>query len=112
MIFQVVAGIKYLHDQNIVHGDIKPQNLLVGSAATGEGRVVKIADFGISHMVFGSTQKLLDTAGTPAFMSPEICSGTAFSGQLADVWAVGATMFMLIYGRPPFVAAQVGKEIN
>jgi serine/threonine protein kinase len=42
----VVSGIKYLHLQNVVHGDIKPQNLLLG-----EDGIVKIADFGISHML-------------------------------------------------------------
>jgi serine/threonine protein kinase len=85
-----------------VHGDIKPQNLLVG-----DDGVVKIADFGISKILHGSNQKLLDTAGTPAFMSPELCSGESYSGFLADVWALGATMFMIRCGRPPFVASTV-----
>eukprot|EP01041_Mallomonas_annulata_P003093 gene3093-6067_t len=99
---QVCAGVRYLHFQNVVHGDIKPQNLLVG-----EDGVVKIADFGISKMLSGSSQKLADAAGTPAFMSPELCelrNGVEFSGQLADVWALGATMFMLKFGHPPFIA--------
>lgn len=104
---QVVQGIKYLHLQNVVHGDIKPQNILVG-----EDGIIKIADFGISKMMSGSSQKLADAAGTPAFMSPEICEltdGAEFSGQLADVWALGATMFMLRFGHPPFIA---GSLIN
>lgn len=99
---QVAAGIRYLHYQNIVHGDIKPQNLLIG-----EDGVVKIADFGIAKMLHASGQQLADASGTPAFMSPEIFDigkvGAAFSGQLADVWALGATMFMLRFGHPPFV---------
>jgi serine/threonine protein kinase/serine/threonine protein phosphatase PrpC len=99
---QVVAGVRYLHFQNIVHGDIKPQNLLVG-----EDGVVKIADFGISKMLQGEEQKLVDAAGTPAFMSPELCKGESFSGPLADVWAIGATIFMLRFGSPPFVAGNV-----
>jgi serine/threonine protein kinase len=75
----------------------------------GEDGIVKIADFGISKMLEnGSAQKLVDAAGTPAFMSPELCSAeVAFSGQLADIWAIGATMFMLRYGTPPFVAGNV-----
>ena len=55
---QAGAGIKYLHYQNVIHGDIKPQNLLVG-----EDGVVKIADFGISAMIHASGQKLVDAAG-------------------------------------------------
>jgi len=100
---QVLLGLKYLHDNDIVHGDIKPQNLLVSDAG-----VVKIADFGISKMMEktsdGESEKLLETAGTPAFMSPELCSGVAYDGQLADVYAVGATVYMLRCGHPPFMA--------
>ncbi len=100
---QVAAGIRYLHFQNIVHGDIKPQNLLVS-----EDGVVKIADFGIAKMLHASGQKLVDSSGTPAFMSPELFdTGGSFSGQLADIWAIGATMFMLRFGAPPFVAKNV-----
>ncbi|TMW64771.1 hypothetical protein Poli38472_011651 [Pythium oligandrum] len=96
---QVILGLAYLHEQKIVHGDIKPQNLLVG-----DKDIVKIADFGISQSLYGSKQKLNDSVGTPAFMSPEMCSGQEYSGQLADIWAVGATIFMLKYGHPPFLA--------
>ncbi|CAK4697109.1 hypothetical protein AeNC1_000014 [Aphanomyces euteiches] len=96
---QVLLGLIYLHEQNIVHGDLKPQNLLIG-----ERGIVKIADFGISQNLYGSKQKLLEAMGTPAFMSPEMCSGAQYSGQLADVWAFGATLFMLKFGNPPFVA--------
>ena len=70
---QILKGLKYLHENDIVHGDIKPQNLLVN-----ESGVIKIADFGISKMIQsteGEKEKLLETAGTPAFMSPELCSG-------------------------------------
>ena len=99
---QVVSGIRYLHYQNVVHGDIKPQNLLLG-----DDGLVKIADFGISQMLSASGQKLADAAGTPAFMSPELCQGQSFSGQLADIWAIGATMFMLKFGHPPFLAKSI-----
>jgi [calcium/calmodulin-dependent protein kinase] kinase len=99
ILLQILLGLAYLHEQKIVHGDIKPQNLLVG-----DQDVVKIADFGISQSLYGSKQKIADTAGTPAFMSPEMCSGQEYSGQGADIWAVGATIFMLKFGNPPFVA--------
>lgn len=78
------------------------QNLLVSN----EG-IVKIADFGISRMLVNTGQKIKDSGGTPAFMSPELCSGEQFSGQSADVWAIGATIFMLKFGRPPFVAKTI-----
>lgn len=104
---QVAAGIRYLHYQNVVHGDIKPQNLLVS-----ESGIIKIADFGISKMLNDNAEKMTDGAGTPAFMSPELIAGQAFSGQLADVWALGATMYMLVYGHPPWVASNILNLYN
>jgi hypothetical protein len=99
---QVVQGLSYLHLQNIVHGDIKPQNLLVD-----EHNVVKIGDFGLGKILMGSSQRLHESVGTPAFMSPELVSGNAYNAQLADVWALGATIYMLRCGRPPFVSLQL-----
>eukprot|EP00814_Leptocylindrus_danicus_P006247 CAMPEP_0116009484 /NCGR_PEP_ID=MMETSP0321-20121206/3459_1 /TAXON_ID=163516 /ORGANISM="Leptocylindrus danicus var. danicus, Strain B650" /LENGTH=865 /DNA_ID=CAMNT_0003478453 /DNA_START=29 /DNA_END=2627 /DNA_ORIENTATION=+ len=101
---QILRGLSYLHRNSIVHGDIKPQNLLLGE----DGRV-KIADFGISKMLQGN-EKQLETAGTPAFMSPELCAGSAYDGKLADVYAVGATLFCLRCGHPPFNVSQSMKS--
>ena len=56
---QVVAGVRYLHYQNVVHGDIKPQNVL-----TGEDGIVKIADFGISKMLSSSGEQVGNAGGT------------------------------------------------
>lgn len=49
---------------------------------------------GISKILDTSGDKVLDAAGTPAFMSPELCGGLAYDGHLADVWAIGATMYL------------------
>ena len=89
----------------LVH-DVFTSTLLSPCMWRGLG-VIKIADFGISKMIQtsdGEKEKLLETAGTPAFMSPELCSGKPYDGNLADVYALGATMFMLRCGTPPFVA--------
>lgn len=51
--------------------------------------------------------RVRNKAGTPTFMSPELCSGEGYSGQLADIWALGATMYMIRCGKPPFMANQV-----
>ena len=89
---------------SIIMSLIFSQNLLLR-----EDGLVKIADFGISQMITDG-EKLSNAAGTPAFMSPELCQMEAkstFSGQLADVWAIGATMFMLRFGHPPWVAKTI-----
>uniref|UniRef100_H3DFN7 calcium/calmodulin-dependent protein kinase n=1 Tax=Tetraodon nigroviridis TaxID=99883 RepID=H3DFN7_TETNG len=94
----LVLGIEYLHYQKIIHRDIKPSNLLLGD----DGHV-KIADFGVSEFE-GADDLLSCTAGTPAFMAPEMINEEAqgFSGKALDVWAMGVTLYCFVFGRCPF----------
>ncbi|KAJ8760085.1 hypothetical protein K2173_010941 [Erythroxylum novogranatense] len=94
----VVAGLVYLHSHNIVHGDIKPENLLL----TTSGRV-KIGDFSVSHTFENGKDELWQCPGTPAFTAPECCSGTAYSGKAADTWAAGVTLYFMLVGSCPFL---------
>ncbi|XP_040280790.1 calcium/calmodulin-dependent protein kinase kinase 1 isoform X1 [Bufo bufo] len=96
----IVLGIEYLHYQKIIHRDIKPSNLLLGD----DGHI-KIADFGVSNQFEGNDALLSSTAGTPAFMAPETLtdSGHGFSGKALDVWAMGVTLYSLVFGKCPFM---------
>ena len=98
---QVLRGVDYLHASNIVHRDIKPDNVLL----TDERRTCKIVDFGVSEM-FGrpGDDKMRKTAGSPAFMSPAQCSiGSRFSHGISDdVWSLGATLYCMVVGHLPF----------
>uniref|UniRef100_M4AC05 calcium/calmodulin-dependent protein kinase n=1 Tax=Xiphophorus maculatus TaxID=8083 RepID=M4AC05_XIPMA len=95
----VVLGIEYLHYHKIIHRDIKPSNLLLGD----DGHV-KIADFGVSNEFEGHDALLSSTAGTPAFMAPEMMSELqqSFSGKALDVWAMGVTLYCFVFGECPF----------
>ncbi len=62
---------------------------------------------GLNRIMQGSCQSLDVVVGTPAFMGPELHTSNAFNGQLADAWALGATIYMLLCGHPPFVASQL-----
>ena len=107
----VVLGLEYLHHQGIVHRDIKPANLLWDAQHT-----VKISDFGVSYLCApaGDTRideaELSKTAGSPAFFAPELCVA-GDDGSLPpvtraiDVWALGITLYCLLFGHPPFTAA-------
>lgn len=121
-----VLGLEYLHYQGIIHRDIKPANLLM----TSDHRV-KISDFGVSYLgrpiredenneeieeadaeILDEAIELAKTVGTPAFYAPELCDPALFdvgrsperpliTGQI-DVWALGVTLFGMIFGRLPF----------
>ncbi|XP_055370245.1 calcium/calmodulin-dependent protein kinase kinase 1b isoform X2 [Betta splendens] len=95
----VVMGIEYLHYHKIIHRDIKPSNLLLGD----DGHV-KIADFGVSNEFEGTDALLSSTAGTPAFMAPEMMTEQeqSFSGKALDVWAMGVTLYCFVIGKCPF----------
>ncbi|XP_034460129.1 calcium/calmodulin-dependent protein kinase kinase 1b [Hippoglossus hippoglossus] len=95
----IVLGIEYLHYHKIIHRDIKPSNLLLGD----DGHI-KIADFGVSNEFEGADALLSSTAGTPAFMAPEMMTEheQAFSGKALDVWAMGVTLYCFVIGKCPF----------
>ncbi|XP_013111857.1 calcium/calmodulin-dependent protein kinase kinase 1 isoform X1 [Stomoxys calcitrans] len=101
-----LLGLEYLHYQRIIHADIKPGNLLL----TECGRV-KIADLGVCNEFIGedSTMTNYSTAGTPAFRAPETLNvgQNVYCGKAADIWALGATLYALVFGNVPFVAASV-----
>jgi [calcium/calmodulin-dependent protein kinase] kinase len=65
---------------------------------------VKLADFGVSQ-VFDGTDEIARTDGTPAFLSPEAIAAGPFSGQAADIWAAGVTLYCMLYARLPFSAS-------
>ena len=100
----LIDGIFYLHFNNVVHRDIKPGNLLLDLATD----VVKITDFGVSQAFEPEkSDSLRSTAGTAAFLAPEMLTGAEFSGRQQDVWACGVTLYMFVYGTTPFYAETV-----
>ncbi|XP_040378025.1 serine/threonine-protein kinase GRIK1-like [Oryza brachyantha] len=94
----IISGLMYLHSHNIIHGDIKPDNLLVTS--TGN---VKIGDFSVSQVFEDDDDLLWRSPGTPVFTAPECCQGSAYHGRASDTWAVGVTLYYMISGHYPFL---------
>ena len=95
---QAVAGLEAAAENNVIHRDIKPDNLMIG--ANG---LVKVSDFGLAK---GYVAQVGVTAagvrvGTPAFMSPEQCDGADVDFR-SDVYNLGATVFLCLTGRLPF----------
>ncbi|KAK3248743.1 hypothetical protein CYMTET_41801 [Cymbomonas tetramitiformis] len=96
-VYELLQGIAYLHENGVVHGDIKPENILMTSE-----HHVKIADFGVSQFFEGADDRIRRSPGTPGYSAPECSVSDDYSGKAADMWALGITLYELFTGRHPF----------
>ena len=106
------GAIAYSHEKGVVHRDLKPANILID----GNDHLF-VTDFGLAKQttVDEFARGLTQTGqimGTPQFMSPEQARGTTGAGPLADVYALGATLYCLLTGRPPFQAASLLETLE
>ncbi|KAK3419880.1 hypothetical protein EUGRSUZ_G00631 [Eucalyptus grandis] len=93
---QIVNGLKYLHDRNVLHRDIKCANILVNSFGC-----VKLADFGLAKVTKMNDAKSLK--GSPFWMAPEVVNLKNGSyGLAADIWSLGCTVLEMLTCRPPY----------
>lgn len=109
LVRQVALAMQHLHDQGIIHRDIKPSNILVDARD-----VPYITDFGLAkvrEMASALSQAGL-VAGTPSYMSPEQALGHAVpETPLADVYSLGAVLYSLLTGKPPFEGKTVPETL-
>ncbi|RYP89873.1 hypothetical protein DL770_004025 [Monosporascus sp. CRB-9-2] len=93
---QVLQGLQYLHDQGVIHRDIKGANILT----TKDGKV-KLADFGVSTSTLAGPDKEAQVVGTPYWMAPEIIELSGAT-PASDIWSLGCTVIELLQGKPPY----------
>ncbi|TVY50017.1 Cytokinesis protein [Lachnellula occidentalis] len=93
---QILLGLQYLHDQGVIHRDIKGANILT----TKDGKV-KLADFGVSTSTLAGADKEAQVVGTPYWMAPEIIQLSGAT-PASDIWSLGCTVIELLEGKPPY----------
>jgi serine/threonine protein kinase len=106
----LARAIHHAHQRGVVHRDLKPGNILL--MADG---APKVADFGLAKLLIGGGESLTRTGqmlGTPCYMAPEQAGAGARVGPAADVYALGAILYELLTGRPPFRAESSEETIR
>jgi eukaryotic-like serine/threonine-protein kinase len=107
----LAQAIHYAHQQGILHRDLKPANVLVSRDGT-----LKIADFGMAKLVVEGAAGATPSGaivGTPSYMAPEQAEGlVADMGPATDVYGLGAILYELLTGRPPFRASTVPQTLD
>jgi TolB-like protein/tetratricopeptide (TPR) repeat protein/tRNA A-37 threonylcarbamoyl transferase component Bud32 len=111
---EAAQALQYAHEHDVVHRDVKPENLLL----TRDGNTL-VADFGIARALGSAQADGRETAltqtgmsiGTPAYMSPEQASGERGIDARTDVYALGCVLFEMLAGEPPFTGATAQQII-
>lgn len=95
-IYQIIQGVKYLHDNRIIHRDLKLGNLFLNDMLH-----VKIGDFGLATRIEYEGERKKTLCGTPNYIAPEILTKKGHSYEV-DIWSIGCVMYTLLVGQPPF----------
>lgn len=107
LLCQVLSVLQEAHRQGVVHRDLKPENILVTEAAAGSdaGEGIKVCDFGVAKLLRPEPGTAVTmegmVCGTPEYMAPEQGTGKTVDGR-ADLYAVGALLYEILCGQPPF----------
>jgi serine/threonine protein kinase len=103
LLHQASEALAHAHTQGVIHGDIKPDNLLLATASSPSGLTLKVADFGLAHIAESEHSVGARQIGSPAYMSPEQCQGLPLDPR-SDIYTFGVVLYEVTVGRRPFIS--------
>lgn len=99
---QLISALKYLHNNKIIHRDLKLGNLFINDKME-----LKLGDFGLATKLDFDGEKKKTICGTPNYIAPEILDGKTGHSFEVDVWSLGVIIYTLLIGKPPFETQDV-----
>ena len=104
MVLPVLSALDAAHKVGVIHRDIKPDNIVLATLQDGKQQVqrIKVVDFGVARLKGDSVTDTGQALGTPVYMAPEQAQGGDIDERV-DVYGVGAVLYELLAGRPPFI---------
>ena len=103
---QLISALHYLHSNRVIHRDLKPQNILIGSDGC-----VKVCDFGFARSMSKSSLVMTSIKGTPLYMAPELVQEQPYDHSV-DLWSIGVILYELFVGKPPFYTNSMYALLN
>lgn len=104
---QIIDALEYLHSKRVIHRDLKPENCMLHADGS-----VRVGDLGVAYRFAADEDGMLtETHGTYAYFAPEQCGGHEYDAYMADVWSLGVTAFVLVYGRLPHAHTESAREM-
>jgi NIMA (never in mitosis gene a)-related kinase len=107
---QIVIGLNYIHNHNIIHRDIKPQNIFLtkNNINNVNNFLIKIGDFGISKKLSGNCKYGSTFVGTCSYMSPEMIENKKYTIK-TDIWSLGVLLYELTCLKKPFISRKINS---